>query len=486
MRHLYLTRLIVENVTPLAINTGRRETGFDTQLVRDANQLPYIPATAFAGVWRSLVTRTLDDNVAARWFGPLQPEQNSRLWVPDHRSDSLQSEPSSRLWVQNGLLLDSRSKPVIGLLDTARLNDPLLQQVMQERPHHRERVRLNDRGVASDQGKFDQILLPRGLRFCVDIRWQTDAPGEQDLAEWQQLLQTLQDRRFALGASTRNGLGQMTIIASEQRTIDLKGSDPERTGTALRDWMLRKQLPRKRDLPAVRPTPFARLALQALDSWRAGQGAEALFAPADDHTDSFTYSEPRILWLDNGQAQLNAKARPVLCGSTIKGILAHRLAYHYRRQTGQYAEDMAEESHAAWQQRPIELKGLLGHADETEHAASVAGRLLVADVDITCSKSIIRTHNAVDRFTGGVRQGALYSEELLWQPRFELELWLAPHTTVSPELKVALEETLEDLRLGLLPFGAGSGRGNSLVEPVKQGVWTIDWSQLHVQATQEQ
>ena len=468
MSQLYLTRLIVENVTPLAICTGRRETGFDTQLVRDANHLPYIPATAFTGVWRGLVSQAIGDDLAERWFG------------------SLQSEQSSRLWIQNGLLLDSRSQPVFGLLDAARLNDPLLQLLIQERPHHRERVRLNDRGVASDQGKFDQILLPRGLRFCVDIRWQCDAASEQEQAEWQQLLTVLQDRRFALGASTRNGLGQIKIIASEQRALTLKGSDPVRTGTALRDWMWRKQLPVKRDLTVVASTPFARLALQALDGWRSGQGAEVLFSPADDHTDIFTYSESHIQWLDNGQAQLHGKAKPVLCGSAIKGILAHRLAYHYRRLTDSYAEDLAQASNDEWQQRPLELKDLLGHADENDHAASVAGRLLVADVDITCARGIIRTHNAIDRFTGGVRQGALYSEELLWQPCFELQIWLAPGTAVSPVLKTALAETLEDLRLGLLPFGAGSGRGSSLVEPVKQGIWSIDWSQLQITPAQEQ
>jgi len=467
MNQLYLTRLILENITPLAINSGGRETGFDTQLIRDANHLPYIPATAFTGVWRNLATQLFGHEMAARWFG------------------ALQSEHSSRLWVQNGLLLDGQSRPVLGLLDESRLQDPLLQWLIQERPHHRERVRLNDRGVASDQGKFDQILLPSGLRFCVDIRWQGDAASEQEQADWENLLALLQDRRFALGASTRNGLGQLQIVASQQHRLPLVGSDGAQIGQQLRDWMLRKQLPKTLDLPTGSPTPFARLTLQALDGWRAGQGADVLFAPADEHTDIFTYSEPYIEWQANGQAQLHGKARPVLCGSTIKGILAHRLAYHYRRLTGRYAESLSEASHQAWQQRPPELKELLGHADDSAHAASIAGRLLVADVAVSCHKSLIRTHNAIDRFTGGVQQGALYSEELLWQPRFELQIWLTPNTKVSAELHAALAETLEDLRLGLLPLGAGSGRGSSLVEPVHNGIWAIDWSQLQIQQAQE-
>lgn len=50
----YVARLVVENTTPLSIASGRDDGVFDNLLVRDANGLPAIPGTSFAGVLRHL------------------------------------------------------------------------------------------------------------------------------------------------------------------------------------------------------------------------------------------------------------------------------------------------------------------------------------------------------------------------------------------------------------------------------------------------
>ena len=60
MNLIQQTRLVIETQTPMAINSGLREVGFDSQLARDANGLPYIPGTSIAGVWRNLAERLLD------------------------------------------------------------------------------------------------------------------------------------------------------------------------------------------------------------------------------------------------------------------------------------------------------------------------------------------------------------------------------------------------------------------------------------------
>jgi CRISPR/Cas system CSM-associated protein Csm3 (group 7 of RAMP superfamily) len=467
MSQLYLTRILIETTAPLAINSGGRETGFDSQLARDANQLPYIPASSLAGVWRHLVHSCLGADASKRWFG----------CVDDNGE-------SSRLFVQDGLLLDSQGHIVQGLVEAERIAaDPLLQRLQQTRPHHRERVRINDRGVASDMGKFDQIILPTGIRFCIDIRWKSDDVSESDRQEWQQLLSYFAHPAFALGSSTRNGLGRFKIIADEQNILTLTNNPS--AGATLRKFVKRETLPTKVSSIANDHRPFARLELTALDSWRCGQGSRPLGDKTDQHTDSFTYSEPTVRW-HKGKAHWNDQPQAILCGSGIKGILAHRLAYHYRRRNGAYAEIMAEASHQEWESRPQELGQLLGTSREKNGAGTseqeVAGQLFVDDAVIVCDKTLIRTHNSIDRFTGGVRQGALFSEELLWQPKIALTLRLASNATISQSLADALADTLEDLKLGLLPLGAGSGRGNSLVEHQTGQIWDIDWAQLTILA----
>jgi hypothetical protein len=98
---------------------------------------------------------------------------------------------------------------------------------------------------------------------------------------------------------------------------------------------------------------------------------------------------------------------------------------------------------------------------------------------------VIRTHNSIDRFTGGVRDGALYSEELLYQPTFELQLYLTPGEPLSDELNGALLDTLNDIKFGLLPIGAGAGRGTSMVMPDSSKTWQVNASLLSIQSNLE-
>lgn len=443
MTKVHLTRLVLETTSPMVISSGERETGFDNALARDANGLPYIPATAIAGVWRSLATQ-LDAAMAERWFGSLQQRSLLRL--------------------QPGFLHNSANKPVMGLQDPVALRaEPLFTRLLQPSPHHRDRVAINDRGVAKDTAKFEQIMLPAGLRFSTTIQWTlTDAADSAALlTQWDQLLQLWADRRMAFGASTRNGLGQIKLVGLQEQLFDLAQGPSAAKALQLAARAVPTTL--SKTLAAASTALVADIPLQALDNWRCGSGSVLLGkAPKSGSVALISYSEPRVEWQQH-QARWQTKS-PVLCGSSIKGILAHRLAFHYRRHAGIFAEQMAEESHASWQKRPDALDTLLGLVGEN-HEDARAGLLYVDDssIDVKAEDTVLRTHNAIDRFTGGVMQGALFTEELLYRPKFSVRLWLRKTDSLDATLKAALADTLRDLTEGLLPMGAGSGRGSSLV-----------------------
>jgi CRISPR/Cas system CMR subunit Cmr4 (Cas7 group RAMP superfamily) len=470
MTAIYQTRIVIETKTPMAIYSGNRDIGFDNQLARDANGLPYIPATSIAGVWRTLVREGLGETVDKAWFG-----------YTDNKGTN---EHSSRLSISNGIIHDSKNQPVVGLKSQAEIKkDPLLALMHQDKPMHRERVQINDRGVATDKAKFDQLLIPAGVRFCIDITFDNSKLSENEITQWQGILNCWQHRRFALGATTRNGLGQFNIVGLLEENADLK--QHTQAAKRLSSFAKREEIPTSVSLPNnSHAQPFAILPLKALDNWRCGSGSQLLGTYTPDKSLSMlSYSEYRIVW-DKNKAHLNSSPTPVLCGSSIKGILAHRIAYHLRRHEGIWAEDMADCNHEQWQTRPEVLKDLLGMADD-EHENSLAGKLYVDDSDIHFEQTIIRHHNSIDRFTGGVRQGALYSEELLYQPEFTLTLWLAPNTVLKPELKAAITDTLNDLKMGLLPMGAGSGRGTSLVQHNHVKEWLVDLEQITEQVTEK-
>jgi len=462
MTRLWLARLLFETRAPLAIHSGNRDTGFDNQLIRDANGLPYIPASSFTGVWRNKAMdflgrdRSEGKYLTEYWFGNTQ-----------------QDNASARMSVHHGLLVDSQSKPVQGLLTEQQiLQDPLLSRLYQANPLHRERVRLDDRGCAADKGKFDTVLLPRGVRFVTDIRWlQQEGDPEQE-AQWHELLSLLADPAFALGASVRNGLGKMALIASDITPLTLSGQP--QAGEKIRRFSQRDSLPQGAVIQAPAAEPFARLGLSALGGWRAGSGDRPIGKDTTEHTDIFTFSEQAVVW-NKQQAIWSEKPDVILCGSTIKGILAHRMAYHYRRLSGDFSELHADDKHSEWLQRPAELAALFG-SDDSDNP--LAGRLIVDDCLIQDPRPLHRTHTSIDRFTGGVRHGRLFSEEILWQPDLLLTLHLLPGEELSPMILQALDDTFDDLKMGLIPLGAAAGRGLSLVMHHPHQVWAIDRTQL--------
>ena len=475
INNIKVLKLMLETASPMAIHTGNREVGFDNQLVRDVNGLPLIPATAFAGVWRHLAEDAFANHssnnplltIVDSWFG---------------KTDGDESQ-ASKLMISNGVMLDSQHQVVKPYTAKDKLEkDALLRTCLHERPLHRERVSINDRGVALEGAKFDQVLLPKGVRFALTVQWPATGVSE---AEQTLLLSLLNDKRFALGASTRNGLGQINVIYSELVGIDLsKGTEAgKKLQSTINKPCIELNELAKSCYQSNSNQLLASLPLKALDNWRCGSGTQLLGEqPETGSVGIISYSEQTISW-QNNRASITER-QPVLCGSSVKGMLAHRIAYHYRKHTQKWAHTMANDAHKDWQARPAELGDLLGFID-SESKTAQAGRLIVLDSSVRHKHTVIRTHNSIDRFTGGVRDGALYSEELLYQPTFELQLYLTPGEPLSDELNNALLDTLNDIKIGLLPIGAGSGRGTSMVMPDSSKTWQVNASLLSIQSTLE-
>lgn len=471
--NIKVLKLVLETSSPMAIHTGNREVGFDNQLVRDVNGLPMIPATAFAGVWRHLAEDAFHHHsssdasaIVNSWFGKSNGDDSQ----------------ASNLMISNGVILDSQHRVAKPYTASDQLErDELLRTCLHERPLFRDRVAINDRGVALDGSKFDQVVLPKGVRFALNIQWATTGVS---IEEQTLLLGLLNDKRFALGASTRNGLGQLEVVYSELIDIDLS-KGPE-AGITLQK-ALSEACRQQNDLAESRYQNnnmqlLASLPLEALDNWRCGKGNRLLGEqPESGSVSIISYSEQSVVW-QNCRARMT-EHEPVLCGSSVKGILAHRIAYHYRKHTQKWAHTMENNSHQDWQARPAELNDLLGFIDSD---TAQAGRLFVLDCPVSHEHTVIRTHNCIDRFTGGVREGALYSEELLYQPSFELKLYLTTGEPFSKELKSALLDTLNDIKLGLLPIGSGSGRGTSMVMLDSSKAWQVNETLLTVHSSLEE
>ena len=472
---LHLARVVLETKTALSIGTGLSESTFDTQLVRDANGLPALPATAVAGVLRHL---WIDTHGAGE-------EASADVLFGFQRKDQ---GAAARLSISWGALLDSQGRPAEGLLlgdERQRLEgDELYKTVLQQvdAPVVRDRVRLTHRGAAADKGKFDRSVLPAGHRFALELRLWSQAKDDPD---WQRLLGLLAHPLFRLGGATRAGLGAMRLVTCHERSFDLKNAEDiaafRDLGRGLTDTggleAFQVQLPE--DAAVLSGT----LKLEARGLWRIGQG-ESLLGPdaRGKVADLLPKVEEVIDWgTGKGKRKLQMCLLPA---SSLKGALSHRIAFHCRRLAGRWAGSETDED--ALNARPAAVDALLGAVKNDEskgEAAGCVGALLIDDAWIAADTVQVARlmHNAIDRFTGGVRDRVLYEEESLFGGEIEVPITLdqrrlaknCERLGISEEeranVRQALRLALDDLRRGRLALGSRTTTGNGFFDGQLEG-----------------
>lgn len=451
---IHIARLTLEAVTPLSISTGSPDNVFDTALVRDANGLPALPASSLAGVLRHLWSQTHDQASADQVFGWQQRDQGQ----------------TSRLALSWGALLDGQGRPAEGLLigdeGKERLADPLYAEALAQidAPRFRHRVRLGHKGAAADTGKFDRAVLPAGHRFAVELRLWSES---LDDPAWTRLLDLLHHPGLRLGGATRAGLGRVRCVALHQAGFDLRQPGQAeaflKLGRGLADHAgLHAYSPPRTDHPNWLS---GSLQLEARGLWRIGQGIKPLREPEKDDkpADLLPVVEERIEW--KGDQAKPTPALILLPAASLKGTLAHRLSFHVRRHLGQWRQTATEDD----DRRPQAVDALLGSVKDKargdREADGQAGCLYLDDAYLAVDSVKVAQlmHNAIDRFTGGVRNRVLYQEESLLGGAVEVPIVL--DLSRLPEqhhetLRHALRDTLADLCAGRLALGSRTTSGN--------------------------
>lgn len=467
--HFAIARFVLETKTPLSISSGQADGVHDAALVRDANGLPMIPGTALAGVLRHLHARLNPHD---------DPDINSsteRLFGYQHRDTGT----PSRLSVSHGVLLDAHGQALEGLAtehaQQQRLaSDPLLKRAVDvDAAILRDRVRIAARGAAADQGLFDRTILPAGYRFAAELCLWTNAAQRE---EWPQLLALLHHPLLRLGGGTRAGLGAISVVSLHQRlfAVDLKRGGRREDVTAL--TALKPSLTSTAGLKAWTPaTPLAdpqlamaTLTLKPRHFWRIGGGIDAVNKQktrGDKAPKLVPKQEVRVRW--NKQLGALNPGDVLIPASSIKGVLAHRSSFHAHRLAQRWAEDQTQPLWETDRQHCPEAQTLFGLINDDDSDTGHVGRVVIDDTWIKASEVDVEliTHNAIDRFSGGVRNRMLFTEQVVIKGQFTLQLMLDLRglSADDPALQ-ALQAALADLVEGRLAIGAKSSTGHGYLQ----------------------
>jgi CRISPR/Cas system CSM-associated protein Csm3 (group 7 of RAMP superfamily) len=196
----------------------------------------------------------------------------------------------------------------------------------------------------------------------------------------------------------------------------------------------------------------------------------------DEEADNRPLEEEIVAYM-NGNIEFEKQT--VIPASSIKGAISHRVAFHYNRLNGQFA-DRGNGTVGVENPAVAELFGKAGQDAAKKAIEAQAGNVFINDFYYSekhVANNKIFNHVAIDRFTGGALDSALFSEKVshLLGNEFNFDVYVVyPKDNTSKaakseeeklkETKIieALECALTDVCKGLLPLGGMTTKGHGM------------------------
>ena len=431
--HRFLARFIIEAEAPLAVGSGDKDITTDRLVARDVNDLPFIPATSIAGVIRSMVK----EKMSSKDFFGFQEGKDGH---------------GSEIIFTDAQILNSKGAVVDGLKErTEWMNDPLLKEYG-ELPI-RQHVRIGANGAADTKkyGKFDEQVVYAGTRFCFEM----EAVATSDTStDFDAVKDALNDSTFRLGGGTRKGFGAIRIVDTQSTILDLnEPADLNRylsKSSSLSDTTFWDMTLTPKDKRAACGWTTYELTLSPRDFMLFGSGF------GDEDADMTPVRARKVTWA-NGKGSLTDEL-VLIPATSVKGALVHRVAFYWNKANGYFAGN-AQAKTADNCPAVQALFGTINGADGKAHR----GNVIFSDLLIKEStQDKVITHACIDRFTGGVRNGALFTEKATFASGVDITMTIHVKEEVVKEAEsiTAFEAALKDIATGTLPLGGGTNRGH--------------------------
>ncbi len=456
----YIARIVLQAETPLFVGSGENSLTTDALVQRDYLGLPMIPATSLMGVLRhSLEDFSTEKEIWNNIFGYHKDKDNSL---------------GGRLRLSSAyLVLDENHRIAEKISDD--ISEGLKQKL--ENLPIRQHVKITEKGVAdtSKNALFDNEVMYKGSRFLFEMEL---SGTENDKNQWEVLLNQLESPFFRIGQGTRNGYGKLSVKYIGTKTFNL---DNDLEGYVNYNSSLNAsndiKLQEKEDKPS-KNQEFINytLYLKPDDFFMFSKGS------GDKDVDNMPTTEEKMAYSDNG---IEFKSKTIIPATSVKGAIAHRTQFYYNKNNKNFIDEKKDVFDFG---KAVDT--LFGvEAGNKEGKEPKRGIVIFDDIFID-AKTKIFNHVAIDRFTGGAMNGALFNEKVAYfdktdnvkeykvgekTEKFEYNLELKISVLQEKDffdkeenehILSSFEDTLKDICKGLLPLGGMTTKGNGFFSGV--------------------
>ena len=406
---------------------GGEETGIaDMCLLKDADGNPFIPGASIAGAARSFLAR------------------QCLTWTKYSHPDGPDNEP----------------RELKRLFGGARDNDTMSALIVADAPcvsaeinrSIRDGVRIKAKsGTAADGAKFDVEVIERGTEFKLEmqciIRHNDDEVALTRL--FLAILYAFQQGDIRLGARTRRGYGRGIVKSWEIRDLQMDNQED------VMAWI--------RDDPWSRPESVLKPEPLQTDQRRYFR-IEADFQLRTSLLIRSSSGDPK----DPDMVHLHSNEKPVIPGTSFAGAFRHRAAlianaigWKRKNKDADAVCDMFGPVHKQDEKR-----------EETQQTGLWASRVSIEERLVKKVEPLWQDRVAIDRFTGGSLQSALFNEKPVYP------ITLKEKTKTNVRLRLTSEEpekaeigllllTLRDFWYGNAAIGGETSNGRGTLQGIK-------------------
>ena len=415
-------RITFTLASPLAVGSGTNESS-DKDIIRDSQGIPYIPASAMAGVCRSFFPRTgKDAENTGKYFGN----------VVIHSSDSKSADNKS----SNRKKTEDRIESSLIFYDATIIN----QKGQRYYTSIRDSVKLDLFKNAEAGAKFDMEVLEPGISFRTYLEQNFGEGKEEDYV--QEVVKVLRSGQVCFGAKTMRGYGAIRDVKAEFLEFPLNSKDSKE----IRRWIdfdLYDDVVWKNASPCEAGSGSGADRQLILDlRLRGGISVRKYTTEVkkDDGKAVPDFAQMTVRVSDSSSDE--SKEIPVVPGTSWAGALRHRM-----RELGL----KEEEEHR--------LFGFVKGGGAGDKARSV---IRFGESQITGGRNKILSRNAIDRFSGGTVDGALFTERTYYGGNTQLVISFSNGAKVDEWTRTHLAAALTDLHYGFLAVGGETSVGRGL------------------------
>lgn len=462
-------RIVFELTSPLSVGSGENNVT-DRDILRDGRGVPYIPGTALAGVYRSLFS----EGTAEEYFGPELTEEKIR-------------DPSLK---GKNILKDSEVVTY----------DAYIIEPGESRVTKRDMVALDEYKAAVKGAKFDFQILEPGVTFVTYIEQNMDNKDQQYVLD--EIAAAWMKGKITAGAKTGRGYGHTKGITAASAMFDLTEEDQ------LEKWLQFEMYdPNDPNWTAVGNTDGNTVGIAngnpdgsplCLGDFTPGDGKYAEVKAA--------YARWKIKLAEEEKCRITLELRQQ-GGISVRQYTTEVNEPDYMQLTARRipgearkaAEDSASDERIADEGTPVipgtswagAFRAQMGRLDADFRKGHPAAELFFgkaknksrdsrktrtgfSESRITGGKWVVNTRNAIDRFTGGAVDKALYTEKTYYNGTTTLEITcdFGGEAPVSAEDRKRFVRVLAaavlDLHSGYMAVGGltAVGRGMFRVEKI--------------------